>query len=375
VTRRRALERDVRHELRAVRAPDEPAVAARARRAVLAAHASTPRRPARSWRRPILAAAAVIATLAVVAAGLTAPGQAVGDWLREVVRPQRHAAPVRPAPALPAGGRLLVARAGAVGVTSGAGEPRRLGAYRDATWSPSGRFAAVTTRHSLEAVTPGGSMRWSVTPPFPPRSPRWAPDGFRLAYLSGPQLRVVVGDGTDDRLFYGHVLDVPPAFRPPTGRTVAWVDRAGRARVADVDRAELLWRSPVPVPRGTRSLSWSPDGRRLLAAASRRIAVYDLGSGRVSTPPVRGRVVAAAFPPTGSGAAAVVERRGGRSAVVLLSRRHPLIETSGRYSGLAWSPDGRWLLTSWGAQWLLVRADGRGVTSLPAHGRALAWTR
>ena len=342
---------------------------------MLAAHAAAPvpRRPPR--RRLALAAGlGAVAVVAVLVAGLTSPGHAVAEWLRDIVRAEPAGRPARPVAELPAPGRVLAVGEGGVALIADRRVPALLGPYLDATWSPNGRFAAVTGRRDLLAVTPAGTVRWRVAPPAPPRHPRWAPDGFRLAYLSGPQLRVVVGDGTDDRLFRGHVRDVAPAFRPGAGRTVAWVDADGHVRVADVDRAVLVWRSPAPAPRGAHSLSWSADGRRLLVAGRRRAAVHDIGSGHVRTTTVRGRMVAAAFPPAGDGRPALVLRRRGRSTVRLLGSALPLIHTGGRYAGLTWSPDGRWLLTEWEGRWLLIRRDGRETRIAPGRGRALAWT-
>jgi WD40-like Beta Propeller Repeat len=400
--RRRALERELRARLHDARAPDEQGSAARARARVLAAHAAaTPaaepgRRRAMASvaaalgrgrgmasmatalgpRRRLALAVAAVLLAAVVAGTLTAPGQAVGDWLRDVVEPRRESKPARPAPAgLPAGGRVLALSAGGVTVVGDGISHGREGSFGGGTWSPRGRFLAITTREALLAVTPGGTVRWRVVPPARPRSPRWSPDGFRLAYLAGPQLRVVVGDGTDDRLFFGHARDVPPAFRPTEDRTVSWVDSDGHVRLADVDRAMLEWRSPTPVPRGTHTLSWSADGERVLAAGVRSVTVYEPASQATRTTRTAARVTAAAYPPTGDGAPALLQHRDGQSAIRLLGRAKPLIETSGRYRGLVWSPDGRWLLTRWGTQWLLVRKDGRRVTTLEGHGRPLGWVR
>ena len=128
------------------------------------------------------------------------------------------------------------------------------------------------------------------------------------------------------------------------------------------------------MPTGTSVLSWSSDGRRLLAAGRRRATVFHLTGAASRTVPARGRLAAAAFPPT-SGPPALLERRGGRSAIRLLGARQPLISTGGRYRGLEWSPDGRWLLTQWEDQWLYVRRDGRRIVTAPAQGRPLAWGR
>jgi hypothetical protein len=319
---------------------------------VLEAHAATPVVPRRRIR-PALVAVAAAVLVAIVAAGLTAPGQAVGDWIRDVVHPRQKPAPQAPAAVPP--GRVLTAGS--------------LGPYRDATWSPHGRFAAATTADALLAVTPAGAVRWRVRPPASPRQPAWSPDGFRIAYLAGSQLRVVIADGSDDRLFWGHARDVAPAFRPGHPHSVTWVDSQNRIRVADVDRARLEWRAPAPP--GVHALTWSADGRRLLAAGRRRAVLFDLAGGRRT---IRGRIAAAAFPPV-AGPAAVLERRGGGSSIRLLGAREPLISTAGRYRGLEWSPDGRWLLTRWGGQWLYVRRDGRRVLTQQGHGTPLGWVR
>ena len=78
----------------------------------------------------------------------------------------------------------------------------------------------------------------------------WSPSGFRVAYRSGQDLRVVAGDGTGDRL-----LD-PGTFRP-----MAW--RPGRAHVlaylsgAHIDLVDVDARPPArphpPPPRPARA--------------------------------------------------------------------------------------------------------------------------
>jgi hypothetical protein len=354
---RRADERALRAALRDARAPSEDAAADRVLARALEIHASAPAAEPRRRPRPALVVVVAVAVVAViVATGLTSPGQAVGDWIHDVVRPSAKPKPA-PTATLPPG-RVLTTE--------------RLGPHRDATWSPHGRFAAATTHDTLLAVTPGGAVRWRVRTPAPPRSPAWSTDGYRIAYLAGPQLRVVVGDGTDDRLFWSHARGVAPAFRPTAGRSVAWVERDGHVRLADVDRAVLEWRSPATVPSGTRALSWSSDGARLIATGPRGARIFDLAAGTTRT--IGGRFAAAAFPPV-PGRAALLERRRHGSAIRLLGAHEPLIATAGRYRGLQWSPDGRWLLTVWGGQWLYVSRDGRKVLTVPAHGTPLDWVR
>ncbi len=43
------------------------------------------------------------------------------------------------------------------------------------------------------------------------------------------------------------------------------------------------------------------------------------------------------------------------------------------YNFGSWSPDGRWLVTAWGARWLYVRADGRRVRTGQGRGVPLDW--
>jgi hypothetical protein len=44
---------------------------------------------------------------------------------------------------------------------------------------------------------------------------------------------------------------------------------------------------------------------------------------------------------------------------------------AGRLSGLAWSPDGRWLLAAWTSadQWLFLRASGPGIRAVSGIAR------
>src|SRR5918994_1298805 len=97
-------------------------------------------------------------------------------------------------------------------VVSANGSRRRLGDYDEATWSPQGLFVGASKRHQLAAVTPKGEGRWTLSRPRV-HYPRWSPSGFRIAYLSGSNLRLVAGDGTGDRR-NDPAQGVAPAWRP-----------------------------------------------------------------------------------------------------------------------------------------------------------------
>jgi dipeptidyl aminopeptidase/acylaminoacyl peptidase len=115
------------------------------------------------------------------------------------------------------------------------------------------------------------------------------------------------------------------------------------------------------------ALGWTPDGSRLVAVTRRELSVLS-ASGRVLARAglgPDGRAPALAVAPDGRAAAVVVHDRMGRSEVDAFSLRgdalrgpRRLFAGQGRFSDLAWSPDGRWLLVSWpdADQWLFVRS-------------------
>jgi WD40 repeat protein len=385
---------DLRDRLRDVPVPGEADARERARAALSTAYSEREPMPARrsATRRALVVALPLL--LALTVAALTPPGQAVGDWVKRAIR----AEPERPKPAvldLPARGRLLVSGARGAWIVQGDGARRRLGAYREATWSPTGRFVAATAGHDLVAVDPKGTVRWTITRPKAVADPRWAPSGFRVAYRAGRELRVVAGDGTGDRRLAERVRPVAPAWRPTrVSHVLAWVDRSGAVRVADVDKGKTIRRfrrgdslgggrtargdisrgrrpaaesGPIAGPTAVdriRSLSWSAGGGRLLAVSRNALRIFDLT--RSPTRTVRARTghafLAAAFSPHGEARIAAIEydRRADRSALRIVGRDGLLLSGRGRFTDLTWSPDGRWLLVARkdADQWLFVRANG-----------------
>jgi hypothetical protein len=78
---------------------------------------------------------------------------------------------------------------------------------------------------------------------------------------------------------------------------------------------------------------------------------------------------AAAFQPRGN-ALAVIVLAHGRSSVVVYAgaRRRIVFSGSGLFDGLAWSPDGRWLLVDWTTadEWVFIRSTSvRRVVTVP----------
>jgi len=193
-----------------------------------------PRR--RSWK-PV---AAIAIALAALAGLLSPPGQAVLDELREVVGVEAS----QPALfSLPAPGRLLVAADSGAWVVEQDGSKRLLGSYREASWSPFGRFVVASRRTELAALTPEGEVRWSLARPDV-RFPRWGgtKTDTRIAYLSGDELRVVGGDGKGDRLLDRRASRSAPLWRPGAAHVLAYARHDGTVRVVNADTGAVLVR-------------------------------------------------------------------------------------------------------------------------------------
>lgn len=332
---------------------------------------------ARSSHRPRVAVVAVAAS-AVLAATLSPPGRAVLDEIREVVGVER----AQPALfSLPAPGRLLVASDAGIWVVAEDGSRRLLGDYREATWSPFGRFVAATRENELAALEPDGNVRWTLARPGA-RSPRWTgtETDTRIAYVDRTGIRVVAGDGTGDRLLVAKVHP-PLGWRPGTDFQLAYADRRGRVVVIDVGTGRVLWRGR---PDGdVVDLEWSSNGRRLVARRVRArddLAVYTAQGALYTgfrTP--RGRVTAAATRP-GSHSRAVSVQVNGQARLLMPGVLRYALTGPGALAELTWSPEARWLLAGWPAadQWVFVSADGRkirAVSNIAEQFRSAAFPR
>jgi hypothetical protein len=301
--------------------------------------------------RPAVVIAVVAATLAAV---LSPPGRAVLDDLREVVGVER----AQPALfSLPAQGRLLVASDAGVWVVQRDGSKRLLGPYREASWSPFGRFVVATRENELAALEPNGDVRWTLA-----RSgvsgARWtgSEEDTKIAYASRGATRVVAGDGTGDRpTCAARVSQVPSAWRPGAGFVLAIAAPSGVVSIVDVARCTTRWTARSF--GSPKKLEWSSDGSRLLVVSDEGIHVLDARTGHV-VDATRGHD--ASFRP-GTRQPAIVRRQGEASVVRLGTRT--VFRAVGDLVDLTWSPDGRWLLVTWPTadQWVLVRADGKRI--------------
>jgi dipeptidyl aminopeptidase/acylaminoacyl peptidase len=360
---------DLRGRLRTVPVPDEDAARERTARALASAYAQ--RRPARSRRR-LTPLAATLAALSLTAAALAASGQggAVTRWLGDLVDPPP---PAQRLDRLPAPGRLLAVSAEGAWLIEGDGDRHALGDFADATWSPQGLFVAGVHGSQLSTVDPAGELRWTLTATAPVRDPRWGPDGFRIAYRSGPSLRVVAGDGSGDRLIAERVVPLAAAWRPDDSHALAYVTAGGRLRLAMVDDGTAT--TMATGLRDARWIGWAAGG--LLAATPRRL-VTARRPGAAWRAPAGAAIATAALSPGGD-RIAVLLRGSGHARLLLVDARtlragRTLTTFAGGARALTWSPDGRWLVAAQPrrGRWLLVPlARGARPRALTGLGAAL----
>jgi dipeptidyl aminopeptidase/acylaminoacyl peptidase len=357
-------ERRLRTALLATPPPDEIGAQRRAWRVTRTAFSEREPTP---WpirnQRPI---AAVAVAVAVLAAALSPPGRAVIRGVREAVGtekvvgvPQARPAPFTP----PTRGRVLVSAPSGVWTVAADGARRKLGRYEEATWSPKGLFVGASEQHQLSALTPKGTVRWTISQPRI-RRPRWSPSGFRVAYLSRDSIRVVAGDGTGDRRLDA-AEDVAPAWKPGREHVLAYVAKGGNVNVVNTDTGAVLWTGGESAA-SAQALEWSTDGQRLVTAPRYDVgfglAVFDGFGRRRQFLLFPGKLVDLAVAPGGH-QVALVRRMGSRSELLTvdadsLRKRQVVFSGKGRFSDIEWSPDGRWLLLGWASadQWLFIRS-------------------
>jgi hypothetical protein len=385
------------HALRDASIPEPARAEERGRRIVEAAYAER-RPPAVDGRaaRPFLPRLALGLSLATLLAVLllSPAGASVRDWVGDAFT----ASTPRPEPTLariPGGGRLLVQTGVGPVVVQPDGSRHLLGDYEAATWSPHGLFVAAIKKRTLSALEPDGTLRWSITAAQRVAAPRWSPSGERIAYRSGFDLRVIAGDGSEDRLLAGSIAAgtppdarispayVPPAWSPTGEDTLAYVTGAGRLRILDSETGAVL--AGAPALRRIVWMDWGDGGRKILEASPGTLRLRPvrraghpsrpaLGKARrLQLPPRVSLVDAALAPQTPLVAASITHwRKHGTYSEILVFRPgqgpRTLLSVPGSLGQVEWSPDGKRLLIAWpGAdQWLFLSL-GRGKGSAIAN--------
>jgi hypothetical protein len=356
--------------LRRAVAPDEEGARERALRRLRAEFDERSPSRARRSRRP----AAIVAAALLLLAALSPPGEAVADWVRAAVglRPQlpTDGAP-RAGDRPPSGGRLLVSSGGSTWIVEPDGKRRRLGAWTAASWSPHGRFVIAWRGRTLAALDRRGHVRWSLRTARPIGSAVWSPSGFRVAYRTAGELRVVAGDGTGDRSMDRATFS-PMTWRPGRAHVLAHTS-GSHLDVLDVDSGRRLAR--IQLPHVATGIAWSADGRRLYANLHRSIVVYDAHGRRTGRIWMPGRQTATTFVPARSGSLVAVARRDHTLSEVALmgagARERVLFRADGRFTRLRFSPNGSWLLVAWplADQWVYVRPGAAGARRVLAAAR------
>lgn len=262
----------LRAALRRLPEPDG-ATTERARRAALAAIPSRD-----GTRRRFMAGA-----LATVAAAALVAGVALGATGRLDVRIGPPPGPVteRPAPArlgeltLPAGVRgMAVVSSGRLWLATRGGLRASGLAVSAAELSPNARYAVVGIGDALVALAPdavAGRTAWSQPVGGRVVAASWAPNPILIAYIvrvgDRHELRVIEGDGDDDRLVDPDVAPVRPSWRADTG-ALAYAGAGGALRI--LDRASGRIQAGPPGTAAVRAVQYSPGGATLALITGHR---------------------------------------------------------------------------------------------------------
>lgn len=267
----------IREALERLRPPPERTEQARG--AALDALAEAPSRRL----RPTWLAAAAAAAAAVLLAGVAL---ASTDRLQvRVGKEVGERAPVAesssdPRVELPAGVRgLALVHGGRLWLATTAGLGVQGLAVSTAELSPQALYLGVGLGRSLVAMAPDGRRAWSHETAGPVVAIAWAPNPIVIAYVvrhgARHELRVIEGDGDNDRLVDPSVAPVQPSWRADTG-ALAYADADGRLAIADYP--SLARRATLATPHGLSAVAYAPSGDRIAVASGGADASLALGT-------------------------------------------------------------------------------------------------
>ncbi|MFO7171830.1 MAG: hypothetical protein DIU70_002540 [Bacillota bacterium] len=248
------------------------------------------------------------------------------------------------------------------------------GAVRTVAGAPAGVFGAFPA--AAPVANPGAAGEGNPAPPLrpagKPRSltqgtgldgfPDWSPDGRQIAFMRDGRIWLLPAAGGEPRPITGagRGWDVAPAWSPD-GRRIAVVrldpEEEGPTRVVLVDPAAGREEEVLSTREPVGYLAWAPHGGAIAYTAGSRLEVLELESRR----------------------ARILVRVGPEEDLLA--------------GGLAWSPDGQWLLYAVGprrpgvGRYNLFRVPAAGGTpealtqdgglmpALAPDGRRLAYRR
>jgi serine/threonine-protein kinase len=224
------------------------------------------------------------------------------------------------------------------------------GLFLDPALSPDGKLLAYaagpTTRMRLYVRSLDGGRAIPLTDSMPgrQRSPRWSPDGSRIAFMaSGLGIALVPALGGQARVIVADQRGRPPHGSPawsPDGKRLAYAE-GQRIRARDVDSARdtvIADFSTLGSFGGVFHLAWSPDGKWIAAS---------LGNGRFAFGGAELGRIAPAYLVVAEVATGKVLRLTGDSSEARMDQSP------------VWTSDGRRLL------FVSTREGGRDVYELP----------
>lgn len=268
-------------------------------------------------------------------------------------------------------------------------------ALSPAVWSPDGQEFAYGRPDGVYVAAPDGSSR-RIAPAEVATALSWSRRLRLLAVVDRGVLWIMRPDGGDRRQIPVAGFVTAAVWAPGSDRLAVAVRRAveGAFRfelwLMNRDGGFRRFVAAAPPGRAIRDLQWLPNSLYMVygLAAPSEAAIRDVWQVRIAYPdrraiPLDGPAVEYTVAPSGRQAAYVtgpdVEDRVGRVVLARLdgSARLVLTPAAGRYTGLAWSPQGdklAYAAVDDEAHARLFIADGDGSGRLLVHDYALEFT-